>query len=168
MLAAFPLPPPPEPLTACVVTGTRRNEHSPLSGVKSLGYLDQILALREARAGGAEEAILLNTAGRLACASAANLFLVIDGRLLTPPVADGALPGITRGLVLELAAGEGLVGEEGPLDVSCLDRAEEAFVTSSLRLVAPLAAIDGRRLSQDAPGPITARINRALHTVAAA
>jgi branched-chain amino acid aminotransferase len=168
MLAAFPLPGSAAPLTVRVATCTRRNEHSPLSAVKALGYLDQILALREARAGGADEAILLNTAGRLACASAANLFLVADGRVLTPPIADGALPGITRGLVLERLIRKGAPIEERSIEPVCLEQAEEAFVTSSLRMATPIAVLEGRRLPAGAPGPITAWINRALHDLTAA
>ena len=79
MIAAFPLPPSlPQAMSACIV-GIRRNEHSPLSQLKSLAYLDNILALREAEAAGCDEAILLNTAGRIAGGSRSNLFLVLDG-----------------------------------------------------------------------------------------
>ena len=79
----------------------RRNELSPLSRLKTLNYLDNVLAKQEAVKRGADDAVLLNTRGQIAEASAANLVLVIDGTAVTPPVADGALPGIARGLLIE-------------------------------------------------------------------
>ena len=82
-----------------VISGIRRNEHSPLARVKSLNYLDNVLARHEAETRGADDALLLNTAGDLACASAANLFLLLDGTLVTPSVTSGALPGTVRELV---------------------------------------------------------------------
>jgi len=76
--------------------------------IKSLNYLNHILARIEANRAGADEAVLLNTQGRVAEGTADNLFIVRDGRLLTPPVIDGALPGITRALILELAGEMGI------------------------------------------------------------
>ena len=81
-----------------VISGIRRNEHSPLARVKSLNYLDNVLARHEAETRAADDALLLNTAGDLACASAANLFLLLDGTLVTPSVTSGALPGTVREL----------------------------------------------------------------------
>ncbi len=72
--------------------GTRRNEFSPLSGIKSLNYLDNILARQEAQRAGCDDALLLNTLGRLAESTIANLFVQRDGQLLTPPLSEGALP----------------------------------------------------------------------------
>ena len=91
---------------------------------------------------------MLNTAGRLACGTTANLFLVHDGTLLTPSLEEGALPGITRALVLELAPGLGIVARETPLEPALLAQAQEAFLTSSLRLLTPLASIEGRPLAR--------------------
>ena len=139
----------------------RRNQHSPASRLKTLGYLDSILALREVQAAGADEAILLNGAGRLACASAANLFLVSGGRLLTPPPEEGVLPGVTRGRLIELAGGAGRrLPRSGRWPRGAIGRAEEVFLTSSLSLVRPVARIGRRRLP--APGPVTARLAAAL------
>lgn len=143
---ATPLP----PARLRIATLTRRNEHSPLSRVKSLAYLDQILARREAAAQGDDDALLLNTASALACASAATLFVVLaDGALVTPPLADGALPGTRRAAVLAA-----LDGREATLRPVDLWTAREVFLTSSL-MVRPVCAVDGRPVGTDCPGPAT-------------
>lgn len=148
LVSAAPLPPPTAPARCIVASVTRRNEHSPLARVKSLAYLDNILARREAAARGADEAILLNTAGRVAEASIANLFVVQGGRLATPPLEEGVLAGTMRAAVLALG------GEERALEISDLIAAEEVFLTSSLG-IRPVAAI-GERLF--GAGPVTKRI----------
>ena len=106
------------PVAAIVATVTRRNERSPLSGIKAAPYLDNILALDEAKARGAQDAILLNTSGRVASACYANLFAVIDGRLVTPPLADGPLPGpgepTAAGDFPDIAFGRAPVDGEAP------------------------------------------------------
>jgi branched-chain amino acid aminotransferase len=141
LIAAAPLPSPLPPAHVVVVRRTCRNEFSPLSRIKSLNYLDSILARQEAAEGGADDALLLNTRGHLAEASAANIFLQIDGTLLTPPVADGALPGIQRQLILEThGAREFRITEQ---DIA---RATAGFLTNSLS-IRPLAAINGRKLA---------------------
>ena len=91
-------------------------------------------------------------AGRLAESSVANLFLSIGGRLLTPPVADGALPGIRRALILERHS-----AEEAPLTLDDLVRADEAILTNSLGL-RPLVAVDGRPVGSGTAGPVLARL----------
>jgi branched-chain amino acid aminotransferase len=151
LLAAFPLPAAPPAARACIAHLTRRNEHSPLSRLKTLGYLDNLLALKEARAGGADEALLLNTAGRLACAATASLFVIEGTCLLTPPLAEGVLPGITRALVIEHAAGLGLACRERPLLQADLARADGAFLTSSLAGLRPLLAVDGQAVGAGMP-----------------
>ena len=161
LVAAAPSPPPSsEPLHAIIAT-TRRNERSPLSRLKSLGYLDNVLARREAAERGAAEAILLNTAGRLACATAANVFLVRESRLMTPSIGDGALPGIARAAILELARELGVAAGERSLGPSDLAEADEAFITNSLIGVRPLAAVEGRNLAVAGAGPIGIRLQRA-------
>lgn len=152
LMTLAPAPPPAGPVEAVVARTTRRNEHSPLSRVKSLNYLDSILARREAATRGAGEALLLNGAGRLAESSVANLFIVRDGRLLTPPVAEGALPGIRRALILE----RGDAGE-APLSIADLLGAGEAFLTNSLGL-RPLLRVDGQPIGAGTVGPVTAAL----------
>jgi branched-chain amino acid aminotransferase len=160
LIAAFPLPPAPPPARLAVARRTRRNERSPVSRLKALGYLDNLLALQEARAADADEAVLLNGAGRLACAATANLFLVEEGdRLRTPPVAEGVLPGITRALVMELAGGlGGLDCREEPLALERLARCEGAFLTGSLVGIRPVVAVDGQTIGGGAPHFLAARL----------
>lgn len=152
LVTAAPMAPPAPPARLVIASGTRRNERSPLSGVKSLNYLDNILARQEAAAAGADDAILLNTRDRVAETSIANVFAVIDGRLVTPPLADGALPGVMRAAVLALE------GEARALTADDLDRATEIFLTSSLGL-RPVAALAGRVLTDHAA---LARLKAAL------
>jgi branched-chain amino acid aminotransferase len=140
LMTAAPAGAPPGAARIAVATVTCRNEHSPLSRIKSLNYLDNILARREAADRGADDAVLLNTQGRVAETTIANLFAVIDGLVVTPPVAEGALPGIARHLVLE--AQEVF---ERPLLVQELYRAEEIVLTNSLG-VRPVVAVDGLAL----------------------
>lgn len=153
--------PPGEPAVA-MIPSVRRNEFSPLAGVKSLNYLDNVLARREAAAAGADEAVLLNTAGALACASAANLFLVSSGTVITPSLSEGALPGITRALVLELAADRGVPVSETTLEPDALARADEAFLTSSLIGVRSLVRVNDMPVGDGRPGPLTERLGRAI------
>lgn len=161
MIAATATPAPAESPLRAVIASTRRNEQSPLSRLKSLAYLDNVLARREAAARGTEEAVLLNTAGHVACTTIANLFVVRDGRLLTPPLSDGVLPGIVRAAVLDLARAQGITVEERSLDLEALTTADEAFVTNSLMALCPLASLDGRAVGSGEAGPMTTRLARA-------
>ncbi|HEX3496766.1 MAG TPA: aminotransferase class IV [Methylocella sp.] len=123
------------PLSVHIATVTRRNEHSPLSRIKALPYLDNLLALAEARGQGADDALMLNTRGTIACASVANVFLIREGRLETPPISDGALPGTMRALVLCLAQQAGLAPVENSLNASGLAEADHVFLTNSISRV---------------------------------
>ncbi len=145
---------PQKPVTAVIATTTRRNEHSPLSGIKSTSYLDGILAAREAAKRGADDALLLNGAGNLAEATAANLFLVIDGGAVTPPVHDGAMPGVMRADVIK-----GLRAAERTLVPADLSSASEAFLTNSLG-IRSLSAVDGEPIGDGNPGPVTAEAQK--------
>jgi branched-chain amino acid aminotransferase len=139
-----------------MTSAVRRDERSPLSGLKSLSRLDSVLARRAAADAGGDEALMLNTRGRIAGASAANIFAVRDGRLLTPSVAEGALPGIVRGLLLgELAPALGMATEEGRLEVGSLHGADEAFLSSALLGVLSLTSVDKRPIASGQPGGVT-------------
>ncbi|WP_119458931.1 aminotransferase class IV [Rhodospirillaceae bacterium SYSU D60014] len=148
--AARYAPPAPRPRSAGIAS-IRRNDQSPTAQIKSLAYLDNILALHEVVDRGFDEALLLNTQGRVAGGSHANLFLVIDGALCTPPPSEGVRPGIARGVVLGL----GRPVQEKPLEATDLDRAEEAFLTNSLIEIAPLSQIEDRVVGNGEIGPLT-------------
>jgi branched-chain amino acid aminotransferase len=143
---------------SAIIATVRRNETSPLSRVKSLNCLDNILAREAARRAGAEEALLLNTRGLLAEGSATNLFTVRRGELLTPPVEDGALPGVTRAALLEIAREAGVTAAERSITPADLAGAEEAFLTNAVAGVLPLVAVAGVRIGDGSPGELTHRL----------
>ena len=151
---------------SALTASARRNETSLLSRVKSLNCLENLLASERAQAAGADAALLLNTRGLLAEGSASNVFLVRDGELLTPPVEDGALPGVTRGAVLELAVAAGMAAREASLTLEDLQRADEAFLTGAVAGVMPLVSVDGSSIGAGKPGDVTRRV-RAIYESAA-
>ena len=134
--------------TRLVVASAPRNEHSPLSRLKSLAYLDNILAAREAAEAGADDALILNTAGRVAGTTIANLFALKGTRLLTPPTGEGCLDGIMRDLLLDSAGALGLAAEEKVLGVADLLDADAVFATNSVRFLRPVTAIGEQALPQ--------------------
>jgi branched-chain amino acid aminotransferase len=142
------------PVSLHIATETRRNEHSVLSRIKALPYLDNVLALSEARAQGADDALLLNTSGTIACATAANVFVIREGRLETPPVCDGALPGTMRALVLCLAKQTGLAPVENSLHVEDLADADEVLLTNSISRVMEAKDCNGLPLGRRAGAAI--------------
>jgi len=121
----------------------RRNASSPASRLKTLAYLDNVLARAEATASGADEAVMLNTRGELACAAAANLFWLRDGALETPALACGVLAGIVRGEVMAAAASLGVKVREVHAGPETLAQAEAMFITNSLVGVRAVAEADG-------------------------
>lgn len=132
----------PFPPTAHVaVVPWPRNERGPLSGLKTTSYADNVIALAHAKKRGAGEAIFGNLAGLLCEGTGSNIFLVLDGQLITPTLAGGCLAGVTRALVLEWVG-----AEEVDVPLSALLDAEEAFLTSTTRDVQPIAFVDGRPL----------------------
>ncbi len=141
------------------VSSLRRNHPAALDpAIKSCNLLNNLLAAREARERGAFEPILLNHAGELAEGGSSNLFLVREGALLTPPLSAGILPGITRAVVLELAAGLGIPAAEATLWPADLLAADEAFLTSSLKEAMPVRSVDGAPIGVGRPGPVTQRL----------
>lgn len=146
---------------ALATSSIRRNSASPLSRIKSLGYLDNVLALKEALERGAEDALLLNEAGGVACSSAANLFAVNGSTLLTPPIQDGVLPGITRAMVLEIGRERGLSVAEVSLAPRDLHGADALFLTNSVRLLDRIVRLDGTDLP-GRPSEVPGIVLRAL------
>jgi branched-chain amino acid aminotransferase len=147
--------------------GVRRNHPRALDpAIKSSNLLNNILAVREAQARGAEEPVLLNQEGFLAEGASTNVFLVREGALLTPPLSAGILAGITRQVVLELAPGLGIPSGEGPLHLDDLLAADEAFMTSTTREVVPVREVDETPIGKGRPGPLTRRVIAAFRAYA--
>lgn len=137
-----------------IIAATRRLGADGLDPrIKSLNYLNHILARMEATHAGADEAILLNSAGRIAEGSADNIFIVKKSELLTPPVIEGALDGITRQVVLELAEKLKIKHRETPLAPYDLFTADECFLTGTGAELIPVGHADGRKVPQ-CPGPV--------------
>jgi len=136
----------------------RLDEQRATAGLKQLGYLEAILAVREAAAAGLDDALFLDSVGHVAEAAASNVFLVVGHALRTPPLACGVLPGITRATVLELAPARGLELREEPTYPRVLHDASEAFLTSSLRELVPLVRVGDRTIGNGRPGPVTLRL----------
>lgn len=134
-----------------------RNERSPIAGLKAASYAENLLALSHARAAGAEEALILNTAGELCETAFANLFVVKGGTVVTPPLSSGCLPGVTRGVLLECCAELGIPAVEAPLFPDDLLSADEAFLTSSIRGPVPVSTFQGRDLAAGGH-PLTTRL----------
>jgi branched-chain amino acid aminotransferase len=128
-----------------VTSSIARNEKSPSSRLKTLSYVDEILAAREAVAVGIDDALMLNTKGRVACSTIGNVFLWIGDRLVTPSLEEGVLPGIMRGAVLRMAKSLGIKSTEKRVTLADLAIADRLFVTNSLRLLRPVSRLDDRK-----------------------
>jgi branched-chain amino acid aminotransferase/4-amino-4-deoxychorismate lyase len=149
----------PETFASLVVAETRRNQASPASRLKTLAYLDNVLARREAAAAGADEAVMLNTLGELACAAAANLFWLQAGVLLTPAPQTGRMDGVMARQVIAAAAAQGLEVRQVRTGVEALDGAEAIFLTSSL-IGVRAASLMGR--GPAAPSSVVERLAAAV------
>jgi branched-chain amino acid aminotransferase len=152
VVLATEVAPPPPTIALCVVPWTR-NERSAVAGLKTTSYAENVVALAHAAARGAGEALLTNTRGELCEGTGSNVFLGLDGELVTPPLSSGCLAGITRELLLEWSAAAGTPVVERSLSLDDLRSADEVFITSSTRDVQPVGRVDDRTLA--APGPLT-------------
>jgi len=135
-----------------------RNERGATAGLKTTSYAENVIALAAAKKAGAMEAVFANTRGELCECTGSNVFVVMperDGVVLTPPGDSGLLRGITRGLVLEWGREAGVEIREEAMPLSVLTTADEVFLTSSIKDVFPVHAVDDRELG---PGPVTARL----------
>ncbi len=164
VIIAKPFQPYPESLytdgVSVIIAKTRRNLPEALPPqVKSLNFLNNILAKMEAKTAGAHEALMLNHRGELTEGTTSNLFAVQQGRVRTPPVESGILDGITRGLVLQLASELGIPSDEARLTVDDLLRAEECFLTNTTQEVLPVTQVDGQRIGNGKPGAITRQLH---------
>jgi branched-chain amino acid aminotransferase len=144
---------------AIVTVPTTRNLHSAVNpAIKSLNYLNNILAKIEANNAGVEEAIMLNAEGYVAECTGDNLFIVKGGHLLTPPLYAGALYGITRGVVMELAARAGMKVSETNLTRYDVFNADECFLTGTGAEIIPIVKVDGRVIGTGQPGEATKQL----------
>ena len=149
-----------------ITVPTTRNLHSALNpAIKSLNYLNNILAKIEASNAGCEEAIMLNTEGFVAECTGDNIFIVAEGQLWTPPLWAGALYGITRRVVMELAAGAGLEVREANLTRHELFNADECFLTGTASEIVPVVKIDGRVIGGGKPGAVTGKLVERYHAL---
>jgi len=149
-----------------ITVPTTRNLHSALNpAIKSLNYLNNILAKIEANNAGCEEAIMLNAEGFVSECTGDNIVIVKAGQMLTPPLSAGALYGITRGVVIELAREEGLTVAEPNLTRYDLFNADECFLTGTGAELIPIVKIDGRVIGAGKPGPITRRLVDKYHAL---
>ncbi|MFI1732401.1 aminotransferase class IV [Streptomyces acidicola] len=140
--------------TAVITVPWTRNERGALAGLKTTSYAENVVALARAHEQGASEALFANTVGQLCEGTGSNVFVVLDGEIHTPPVPSGCLAGITRALTAEWT---GARETDLPLDV--LERADEVFLTSTLRDVQAVHRVDSRELP-GAPGPVTGKAMR--------
>jgi branched-chain amino acid aminotransferase len=149
-----------------ITVPTTRNLHSALNpAIKSLNYLNNILAKIEANNAGCEEAIMLNAEGFVAECTGDNLFIVKGQQLLTPPLSAGALYGITRGAVMDLAAQAGLQVGEPNLTRYDLFNADECFLTGTAAEIMAVVKIDGRVIGTGKPGPVTKSLVSRYHAL---
>jgi branched-chain amino acid aminotransferase len=149
-----------------ITVPTVRNLHSALNpAIKSLNYLNNILAKIEANNGGCEEAVMLNAEGFVAECTGDNLFIVKNGELFTPPLSAGALYGITRQTVIELAQSAGLKVSEPNLTRYDLFNADECFLTGTGAEIMPVIKIDGRVIGSGKPGALTRKLVEDYHAL---
>lgn len=147
------------------IVAIRRNTTSPLCGIKSLNYLDNIIARMEARDHGAMEALFLNQHDRVAEGATSNVFAVKDGSLRTPPVSAGALPGITRRVLFEIARTLSLPCSECDISPDELKAADELFLTNAGAGIMPLTILDGKIINTGRVGALTLRCQAAYNDI---
>jgi branched-chain amino acid aminotransferase len=151
---------------AVVTVGTRRMATEAINpAVKSLNYLNNILAKIEATVAGADEALLLNQDGYVAECTGENVFVVTGSSLVTPPVSAGALDGITRGAVMEIGRRLGMDVREANLTRYDLFTADECFLTGTAAELIPVVKIDGRVIGSGRPGPVMKRLSQEYHAL---
>jgi branched-chain amino acid aminotransferase len=152
-------------MTTVTVPTTRNLVNSVNPAIKSLNYLNNILAKIEANNAGVEEAVMLNNEGYVAECTGDNIFILKKGHLMTPPLSAGALYGITRNTVLELARESGLAVGEPNLSRYDLYTADECFLTGTAAEIIPVTKIDGRIIGDGKPGPATRQLIDKYHAL---
>lgn len=165
VVAAMPVERP-TPTTKIVVVPWTRNERSAVAGLKTTSYAENVVALAAAHREGGSEAIFANTRGELCEGTGSNIFVVVNGEILTPKLECGPLAGITRALTIEWSREAGIPVREAVLPIEVLDSANEVFITSSTRDVQAVHAVGERELP--APGQVTAAAADAFAKASAA
>lgn len=161
----LPVKPAQAPITLRISQITRRNEHSPLSNIKSLCYLDNVLAKMEAVENHADDAILLNTSGHVTSVSAANIFIITHNNgVVTPPIDEGVLPGITRKIVLEICQEKNISFSEQRISPNELALAREMFITNSIIQIQPVASVDNQIINNGIMGQLTMTLCNYFHS----
>jgi branched-chain amino acid aminotransferase len=135
-----------------------RHAAAPLSGVKSISWLNNVWAVAEASKEGFDEVVLLNERSEVSECTSANIFVVKNGKVLTPPLSSGCLEGVTRGILMEIAPESGVSVAAQSLHPEDLYSADEVFISSTNRNVIGVGEIAGRKIAA-APGPVTQRLN---------
>ena len=149
-----------------VTCATRRSSPAALNpAVKSLNYLNNVMARIEANLAGADEALMLNDAGNVAECTADNVFIIKRGQIFTPPITAGALRGITRSIVFEIAAELGIKIMEADITRHDVFIADECFLTGTAAEIVPVVKADGRLIGNGKPGPITVRTIARFHAM---
>ena len=152
-----------------VTCATRQIPHGALSSmVKSLNYLNNILAKIEAAQAGAGEGLMLNEQGYVTECTGDNIFTVKNGRIFTPPISSGALAGVTRAVVIEIAAEMGIPISEPDMTRYDIYTAEECFLTGTAAEIIPAVRLDNRVIGTGSPGPVTKRLTARFHELTAA
>lgn len=160
LICSADLPPHKEPVRLAL-REHGRHAASPLAGVKVTSWLNNVWNLYEAQQGGYDEVVLLNERGEVAECTAANIFCVREGRVLTPPLSSGCLEGVTRGVVLEIGAGAGVRVEERTLRPEDLYSAEGVFISSTNRNIIAVGEIHGHKIATAAL-PVMQKLERAF------
>jgi branched-chain amino acid aminotransferase len=150
-----------------LLRASRPTDDERASGAKASNYLANLLAVYEAKQKGAQEALMLGRDGQILEGASSNIFIVKDGKVLTPEPQPGMLVGITRATVLAAAAEERIEVAEAEVRPEDLYDADEAFITSSIREVMPVVSADGRKIGLGAPGPVTKRLHQAYRRAVA-
>jgi branched-chain amino acid aminotransferase len=148
-------------MTVHVGTQWRQSSQDPLVGHKTTSYFSRLLALRAAQAAGCGEGLWFTPDNRLAQGCVSNVFLVKGGRLRTPPLDTPVLPGITRGVVLELAGWAGIPAEESPCTINDLLDADEVFLANTTMEIMPVIRVERKAIAGEKPGPVASQLARA-------
>ena len=137
------------------IVGVKPSPHMPTISMKTLNFLNHIIAKMEAKASGFNEGIMVNTDGFVTEGTVSNIFMIKEGSLFTPAKEMGLLPGVTRQAVLEIAEAKGLKTREAKITINELLMAEEAFLTNALIEILPLVRVDEHPIGKGIPGPLT-------------